>query len=209
MDALVPERIASVIQILIDFDRFDEDRFLRLLDGMILRTSALTASDAAAIGRLILERAWVQAASDMVGQYKAGRLDVRPTLRACYDLLSPWDRFILGLTPIPASEKWKILESVAANLYPGGPDDYELWERAGGNNADLASGGDGRTRWGKAIRSMWGGKQPAPYALLRIMRDDYPNNEQVSHLSTDPVFRGIRRATPQSDETKQAKDHPI
>ena len=190
VDALIPDRISTIVGIVNTLDGYDEQRFLGLIDNMILRTNSLTASDAEAIGRLILEREWGNAAVDMVERYKSGQRNLRPTLRACYDMLGFWDRLTLGLTPVSKSEKWQALESLAADLYPGGPDDHGLWERAGGNDADLPSKGDGRMRWRKAMRDMRHGKQPAPSALLPDMMEDFPNNQRLIHLATDAVFRG-------------------
>ena len=190
VDALIPDRISTIVGIVNTLDGYDEQRFLGLIDNMILRTNSLTASDAEAIGRLILEREWGNAAVDMVERYKSGQRNLRPTLRACYDMLGLWDRLALGLTPVSESDKWQALESLAADLYPGGPDDHGLWERAGGNDADLPSKGDGRMRWRKAMRDMRHGKQPAPSALLPDMMEDFPNNQRLIHLATDAVFRG-------------------
>ena len=190
LDALIPDCISTIVGIVIALDGFDEQRFLGLIDNMILRTNSLSVSDTEEIGRLILEREWRHAAADMVDRYKSGRRDLRPTLRTCHDMLEFWDRFILGFTPVSESEKWQALESLAAELYPGGPDDCGLWERAGGNDADLLSKGDGRTRWRQAMWDMQHGKEPAASALLSDMIEDFPNNERLLHLARDAVFRG-------------------
>ena len=169
VDALIPDRIATIVGIVAALGGYDEPRFRRLINNMILRTTSLPASDAEAIGRLVLDRGWRQAATDVVQRYRSGRQDLRPVLRTCYDMLGIWDRLTLGLTPVSEAEKWQALESLAAALYPGGPDDHGLWERAGGNDADLPSTGSGRMRWGQGIRYVRQGKQPAPSALLADM----------------------------------------
>lgn len=190
LDALIPDRISTVIGIVSALDEYDEQRFRRLISNMLSRNKSLTISDAEGIGRLILERQWRHAAADMVERYKSGRWDVRPTLQMCDELLGFWKRWNLGLTPVSDTEKWQALESLAAELYPGGPDDHGLWERAGGNDADLASKGDGLTRWRRAIRDIRNGKDPAASALLASMQEEYPNNVQLLHLARDAVFRG-------------------
>ena len=101
-----------------------------------------------------------------------------------------WNRLTLGLTPVSESVKWQALESLAAELYPSGPDDHGLWERAGGNDADLPSTGSGRMRWRQGIRYMRQGKPPAPAVLLADMMEDYPHNERLVHLARDAVFQG-------------------
>lgn len=193
LDELMPDRIGAVVGIVSVLDGYDERRFLGLIEDMTLRTSSLTRADAEAIGRLILEREWENAATDIVGRYKAGRRDLRPTLSTCYRMIGFWDRYTLDLEAVSESEKWQFLESLATELYSGGPDDQGLWERAGGKDADLPSKGDGRARWGKAMRDVRNGKGPAPSALLADMMEDFPNNEQIGHLAKDLAFLGDAR----------------
>ena len=194
VDALIPDRIGTIVGIIAALSGYHEQRFRRLINNMTLRTTSLPASDAEAIGRLVLDRGWRQAAADVVQRYRSGRQDLRPVLRTCHDVLGIWDRLTLGLTPVSEAEKWQALESLAAELYPGGPDDQGLWERAGGNDADLPSTGSGRMRWGQGIRYMRQGKQPAPSALLADMMEDFPNNQRLVHLARDAVFRGKHRS---------------
>ena len=194
VDALTPDHIGNIVGIIAALSGFHEQRFRRLINNIVSRTTPLPASDAAAIGRLVLDRGWRQAAADVIQRYTSGRQDLRPVLRACYDILGIWDRFTLGLTPVSEVERWQALESLAAELYPGGPDDHGLWERAGGNNADLPSTGSGRMRWGIGIRYMRKGKQPAPSALLAAMVEDFPNNQRLVHLARDAAFRGKPRS---------------
>ena len=141
-----------------------------------------------AIGRLVLQRRWQEAAAYLLGQFKSGRRDLKPALRACSDMLNRWDRFFYALVPISEYEKWETFQELAAELYPGGPDDDGLWERAGGEDADLFAGRDGRTRWRDALRKVRYGKGPTSSALLARMLEDFPNNERIPHLAGDPVF---------------------
>ena len=205
LDALIPDRISTIVGIVVALDGYDEQRFLRLLANMVLRTISLTVSDAEGIGYLILQRGWRRAAEDIVERYRFRRRDLRPTLRTCYDMLGFWDRFALGLTPVSESEKWQALASLAAELYPSGPDDHGLWERAGGKDADLPSKGDGRTRWGQAMRDMRHGKEPAPSAILAAMTDDFPNNERLLHLARDALFRGDTRRARKVNEPRRTR----
>ena len=189
VDALIPDRIGTIVGIVAALDGYQEHRFLELLNSIVSQTTFLTASDAAAIGRLILDREWQRGAGDVVKRYRYGRQDLRPVLRTCHDMLGFWDQFTLGLTPVSESEKWQALESLAAELYPGGPDDDGLWERSGGRDADLPSKGSGVERWRRGIRYMRQGKRPAAAALLARMMEDFPNNQHLVHLAADAAFR--------------------
>ena len=193
VDALIPDRISTIVGIVAALDGYPEQRFLRLINKLISRPNSLTASDGEAIGRILLEREWRHAAAHVVKRYESGRQDLRPVLRACDDMLGIWDRLTLGLTRVSESEKWQALELLAAELYPSGPDDDGLWERAGGNDADLPSAGSGRARWRQGMRYMRQGKQPAPSALLAGMMGDFPNNQRLLYLAREAVFSGKTR----------------
>ena len=190
LDALIPKRISTAIRIVNALDRYDEQQFLRFIGRMMLRTTSLEFTDAEGIGHLVLERRWKDAAADLVARYESGRRDLKPTLRACYDMLHIWIRISLGLVPVPKAAKWRAFEEVAAELYPAGPDDEGLWERAGGNDADLSSSGNGRIRWRKALWKVRKGKGPTLSVLLTTMREDFPNNERLPHLAEDRMFGG-------------------
>ena len=190
LDALIPDRVSTAVRLVAALGRYDQHQFLRLLRKSTSRTTSLAIPDAEGIGRLVLERRWADVAAKMVGQYRSGRGDLKPALRACFDILDLWERYLLGLLPVSEWEKWKAFEELAVQLYPGGPDDLELWERAGGDDADLSTRADGRTRWRKAVRNIRNGKGPTPFALLAAMMEDFPNNERIPHLAGDRVFGG-------------------
>ena len=190
LDALIPKRVGTAVRIVTALDRYDEQRFLRLVENSISRTASLATPDAEGIGRLVLERRWEDVAATLIARYRNGRRDLKPALRACCDMLDFWERVFLGLTPISEWEKWKVFETLAAELYPGGPDDGGLWERAGGKDADLSSRGAGRTRWQEAMRNVRNGRGPKAPALLAAMMVDFPNSERIPHLVGDRVFGG-------------------
>ena len=190
LDALIPTRVGTALRIVRALAGYDQQRFLLLLRKSTSRATSLGVSDAEGIGRLVLERRWDDVAANLVGQYRTGRRDLKPALRACCDMLGFWERISLGLVAVSEGEKWEGFLELGAELYPGGPDKQGLWERAGGDDADLSSGGDGRTRWRKAVRNIRNGKGPAPSALLAEMQRDYPNNRRIRHLAGDRVFGG-------------------
>ena len=56
-----------------------------------------------------------------------------------------------------------------------------VWERAGGNDADLVTGKTGRLTWGRALQDVLAGRKGAPSLenLLATMLEDYPANQQL------------------------------
>jgi len=204
LDGLIPGRIGVALRIVTALDRYDEQRFLGLIENTMSRTTSLGARDSEGIGRLILQRQWKETTADLVARYESGRSDLKPALRTCHDMLDFWVRWRLWLTPISETEKWQALGELAAELYPSGPDDQGLWDRAGGDDADLSSKEDGRTRWRKALRNIRNGKGPTPAALLASMMEDFPNNERIPHLAEDHVFRRVQRTG--SDLSEQRRN---
>lgn len=192
LDASIPARVADGAQLMAALDQFDEQRFLKWLQSAVSRVRSFTTSDAEALGRVILSRRWGRAADELARLYKTGRTDFRPSLRVCCGLLDLWTRFMLSLAPLSYMEKWELLESVAVEIYPRGPDQDELWDRAGGNNSDLQHGGNGRTRWHDALAQIRRGRALQVEKLIREMRSDYPYNDRLGYLADDDAFGGRR-----------------
>ena len=188
LDALIPDCAGRAVGIVAALGRYDQQQFLQLLSTLMSRTTSFPTTDAEGIGRLVLQRRWKDVAAYLLGQFKSGRRDLKPALRTCCNMLDWWERFIHGLVPISEFEKWERFQDLAAELYPGGPDDEGLWERAGGDNADLSARGDGRTRWRNALRKVRNGRGPNSSALLTSMMEDFAHNERLPHLVGDPVF---------------------
>ena len=190
LDTLIPNSVGSAFRIVAALSRYDEQRFLRLLGDTTSRAASVSSPVAESIGRLVLERRWTDVATELIGQYRSGRRDLKPALRACCGMLGFWDRIYLGVAPISEWEKWEGMLELGAELYPGGPDDRGLWERAGGDDADLSTRGDGRSRWRRAVRDIRNGRGPSASTLLGAMMEDFPKNERIPHLAEDRVFGG-------------------
>jgi hypothetical protein len=85
----------------------------------------------------------------------------------------------------PPTDRINQFVSVARQLYPGGPEQDALWERAGGDSSRLNREGAGATRWWHAIQLLenGGGGTITVDTLLTQMRFDYPNNEGLNGLN--------------------------
>lgn len=192
LDRLASGRIAQAALLVGLLPSFEEMSFRSWLRKATLRTLSLQAADAEAVGRLVDKRRWSDAADDLMGMLRSGRTDIRPALRACVSLIGFFDRWIYGLSEVTSIEKWDLLISLAADLYPTGPDEDGLWERAGGHNSDLGCGGSGRSRWRDAIGRIRLGRAPRIDSLLREMLQDYKDNADLNFLSGDKQFGGHR-----------------
>ncbi|MFE6509174.1 effector-associated domain EAD1-containing protein [Nocardioides sp. NPDC057767] len=85
----------------------------------------------------------------------------------------------------PTTNRVNQLVSVARKLYPGGPEQDALWERAGGDPSRLNREGAGATRWWHAIQLLenGGGGNITVDTLLAQMRSDYTNNDDLNGLN--------------------------
>lgn len=185
-------RIAEAIQLVAALGEFNENRFRRWLGTASDRTSQIPQTDAEVLGHLVVKRRWQEVVNDLLRMLRGGRNDVRPALRASVSLVSYLDRWLYGLSQVTPTEKWDSLVDLASQLYPFGPDQNGLWERAGGEDADLGWGGNGRSRWREALGQIRRGGRPRIEKLLREMQKDYEANTELRYLADDCEFGGHR-----------------
>ncbi|EMN5324594.1 TPA: effector-associated domain EAD1-containing protein [Enterobacter hormaechei] len=171
---------------------YGESRFQQWLDYWLsANNSSMTYSEAELLGNLIHNRHWQRVVDHLVRIVKGGKNDVKPALICCCDMIHYIDVWLLGLSTLTNDEKWLALEELAINLYPGGPDDSDLWDRAGGKNSNLTFSGTGHARWHAALSQMRKGRDPKLIRLLGEMKRDYPANNQLQHLISDLTFKTI------------------
>ncbi len=78
----------------------------------------------------------------------------------------------------------RTLTEIAERLYPTGPNENQLWARAGGNVALLSIGQSGRASWFSAIKTLYlgGGGAITIQTLIKTMREDHVNNLDLNKL---------------------------
>lgn len=181
-----PQSFDNVLSMLSQISLLDE----KVLEQMIpaLTTKPLADQHARGLGAMINARHWPSCAEHIAGMVRRGRSDLKPALQQCQNLLGFWTQLRLGLGIRSVDEKWDALANLCADLYPYGPDDREVWKRAGGNNADLIHHGDGRTRWADAIWKIRRGHHVRIWNLLAKMREDFPWNDDLGTLGRDSEF---------------------
>jgi nucleoside phosphorylase len=84
-----------------------------------------------------------------------------------------------GAHPVSKEAIWTRLEVIAAELYPKGPTDSEIWSRADGDVSVLDLNLSGRAAWHAALRKLrqgGGGRGISLNSLLSAMRSDFPNH---------------------------------
>ncbi|OAM91563.1 caspase family protein [Termitidicoccus mucosus] len=85
----------------------------------------------------------------------------------------------IGANP---SDPWQRLEKVLAELYPTGPQDQEIWARAGGDLSRLRLNGTGRANWFaalKVLRQGGGGDTITRRTLVQAALEEFPHHPDL------------------------------
>ena len=78
------------------------------------------------------------------------------------------------------------LHDLVADLYPQGPAERSIWERAGGDPSRIQVTGIGRSLWWAALRDLnlgGGGENITLPRLIETMLADYPGNPALANLA--------------------------
>ncbi|EKO5230716.1 hypothetical protein P0J02_001496 [Vibrio parahaemolyticus] len=184
--ALTDAKLA--MQLIDNLPAYGESRFIQWLEYWLSTNRSMTYSETELLGNLIHNRHWQRVVDRLVRVARDGQNDVKPALRFCRNMVNIFDIWLLGISVITSDEKWHVLEELAADLYPGGPDDGELWDRAGGRNSHLVFSGTGHARWHDALLQIRKGRGPLLTRLLDEMKRDFPANSRLHHLANDSRF---------------------
>ncbi|MGU3316982.1 caspase family protein [Sphingomonas sp. M6A6_1c] len=97
--------------------------------------------------------------------------------------------FALASSPPSSSpdpgELRDLLYAILPTLYPGGPTDRDVWERAGGHVWELTLGRPGRSQWFEALRLLanGGGGDLDMAGLIKVALNDFPKHVQLRALT--------------------------
>lgn len=189
LSRLANGRLGEGLDLIAVLRDFDHVRYRNWILNAVRSTRPISEADAEKIGKMLAARGRHEIVDSLIALVRSGRSDLRPALRHAIDLVSYWDRWLLGLMPLTDREKWDSFILIAAELYPSGPDQHSLWERTGGRDSDLLPNGTGQSRWRDAIKQMQRGKPPRVDQLVSEMRKDYENNSRLRFLADDPIFK--------------------
>lgn len=82
-------------------------------------------------------------------------------------------------------EVWSQLTEIMPDLYPAGPNDQEIWERAGGDPSRLHLSEAGRVAWFRALRMLrqgGGGSRITSDTLIGTALEDYPHHPALTAI---------------------------
>lgn len=145
--------------------------------------------DATQLGKLVLQRNYKNVAH-VIYQKSYSNNQFRISLKECYELLDLVDRFwawskglVLNVT-ISKEEWWNAFAELCHRLYPNGPKENKIWERAEGDESDLILQSTGKETWNAILKKLrFGGcDEVTPKKLIKKMLDDYKKNEELKTL---------------------------
>lgn len=129
-----------------------------------------------------------KAKADIAGWQESAALNASGFFCA---LLEEWDKSSSKESPDVISGRrgsdgvWREIVECASELYPLGPEQDRIWERAGGDLSQINVGGSGKGAWYGAIlevRKGGGGETISLGSLVEEMRSDYPNSEVLAEV---------------------------
>ncbi|HWI43657.1 MAG TPA: hypothetical protein VNS81_08550 [Nocardioides sp.] len=158
----------------------------------VIRRGRFSPAESTRLGQLVVHRRWetVAEAIDDSAQSRNDLNNAAVAVAPMFGLLDRVKRAIRGgrahlLRSAEATELQDALHDLASRLYPAGPRESGIWERSGGDDADLPTASTGRLQWGHALDAILTGRRGAPTLLdlLAEMRAEFPNNEDVQALA--------------------------
>jgi hypothetical protein len=174
---------------------------LRLFDKVNVTNQTLLASfiysyneqipqlDAISLGKIVCHKKWVICADNIYDKVKYNN-SYRPALQECYLLLDRWKKFNISLfgyissININEDEWWNELLVIACDLFPKGPNDDNLWEKADGKASELHHNTTGENAWQKALLKLRKGacKDITVSKLLKAMKNKFSYNSKLNDL---------------------------
>lgn len=157
---------------------------------VVIRNARFDSVTESAMAQLVVTRRW-RSAADVIVALSRTRPDLRGATLQVSTLYGPLDRlvrFFSGGVPVAPSVTRSDMKAafldIAAQIYADGPKTERIWERAGGDKADLVSARTGRLAWGHAVDACLAGRRGAPSLvdLVSKMIEDYPNSDQLRAL---------------------------
>lgn len=149
----------------------------------------LSQLDAISLGKLVNLKKWDRCAENIYEKSK-WNVSYRVALQECQSLLGFFSRLnisILGWFTgivVTKDEWWDALYEIACNLFPKGPNDGDLWEKAEGKASELHHNTTGENAWRKALAKLRKGgcKDITVSKLLKAMKDRYYFNRELDNL---------------------------
>jgi hypothetical protein len=161
------------------YDRFaiSDERYL--LSTIKKASGNLNKSHSERLGRIVQQWRWEDSANAIFEKAKY-KDDFKAALSQCSSLISWWYRLLysnLFNEAFSESDYYKLLYELAVKLYDKGPEENDIWKKAGGDVAVFSNAATRQEQWHTAINKLQvggGGKKITPHSLLEAMKDEHP-----------------------------------
>ena len=161
-------------------------------DVGVAKAAAVAGADALAI------RAVSDLLDDKAAADAAGRQPVAAANAAAFAF-----ELLARLRPtVTVGDDYKLndlarLNELFADLYPQGPADRSIWERAGGDPSRIQVTGIGHSAWWQALRTLvrgGGGASITLSRLVEVMLEDHPANLALADLACSIDIEGLDKS---------------
>jgi len=165
--------------ILVIYDKFTSLEEKYLLAGIRRHIGDLEKSDSNKLGLLVKQKSWENSAEAIFDRAKSNS-SFRIALNQCKYLISKWKRFWhndLFNETLSVSDYYDSLCELAISIYDRGPEENNIWKKAGGDVSILTNTDNRKEQWYAAIQHLrhgGGGKGITAYSLLEEIKKDRP-----------------------------------
>lgn len=160
-----------------------------LADYINYFSSSINELQSARLGNLVKGNGFVQSANQVFEKAKRNN-SFKIALNHCQSLLNFgfWDLWfygnLLGKT-VSDDAAFQAIFDISVRIYPLGPEDRDIWRRAGGNVGKLTNYASREDNWRQAIHLLrygGGGRDITPRTLIKEMLEDFPNNNELKEI---------------------------
>ncbi|MBV2196419.1 MAG: hypothetical protein KUL78_07955 [Flavobacterium sp.] len=176
----------AALPIFLTFSQLSENI---LRDYIVNYYGSIDVVNATQLGQLTLRKNYFTVAH-VIYQKSYSIHNFRISLNECSSLLNTSDRFwawakgLLSHVSITENEWWETFSELCIRLYPSGPKQDKIWERANGDESYLITHSTGRETWLEILKKLRNGgcDDVTPKKLIKTMLEDYKKNEELKTL---------------------------
>lgn len=181
-----------LIELFKKFDNLSQHKFNSLLNRIVWLVNPISQVDSISLGRFIYERKWAYSASNILSFVdRNNRNDLKLALYECENLIGFFDRFLSnslgsrGRSSLKWGDWWKTFTETLIELYPEGPKQKKLWQKADGDMSLLNDSGNNRDKWENAIDSLINGSAGGDISTVKIIeqvKKNFDKNPKIELL---------------------------
>ncbi|KAA6332120.1 hypothetical protein EZS27_019339 [termite gut metagenome] len=170
---------SALKSVLLIYDKFIDLNEKYLLSGIKKHVGNLDKLDSNKLGLLVRQKSWGASAEAVFVKAK-NNPSFLIALNQCAYLISKWKRLWysdLFNETFSESDYYDSLCELAIELYERGPEENNIWKKAGGDVSILTNTANRKEQWYSAIqylRKGGGGKEITAYSLLEEIKKDKP-----------------------------------